>query len=209
MARFFVDKVSDPAWLSPEESRHAVRALRLGPGARVTVFDPHEAWSGEIETVGARVKVRLLERLPRPELPRVVVAAAVPKGNRLDWMVEKLAELGVAEFAPVRFARSVAALGEAKRRRLEKIAVAAAKQSGAPLMAVSPERPVERLPEDAVLLDPRAPERLETGAGTVVVGPEGGLTPEEEGRFARRRSLGRTVLRIETAALAAAVRLLS
>ena len=209
MPRFFVERISHPAVLSAAESRHAIRALRLSAGDRVTVFDSREAWTGEIESTGGRVRVRLLERAPDVRLPRVVVAAAVPKGGRLDWMVEKLAELGVGSFIPVRFARSVAELGEAKRRRLEKIAVAAAKQSGAPVMAIETERSVEKLPEDAWLASPDAPAGLQPGAGTVVVGPEGGLTPEEEERFARRGSLGPTLLRIETAAVAAAARLLA
>ncbi|MBI3858448.1 MAG: RsmE family RNA methyltransferase [Planctomycetes bacterium] len=153
--------------------------------------------------------VRLLEKLPAPALPRVVVAAAVPKGARLDWMVEKLAELGVAEFIPVRFARSVAEPGEGKRRRLEKIAVAAAKQSGAPVMRIAPEQEAGRLPADAWLASPGGTERPPTGGGCVVVGPEGGLTPEEEARFSRRFHLGPTILRIETAAVLAAARLLS
>jgi 16S rRNA (uracil1498-N3)-methyltransferase len=209
MPRFFVEKISDPAVLSPEESRHAVRALRLTVGDAVTVFDGREAWRGEIESVEGRVRVRLRERLPGPRLPRVAVAAAVPKGGRLDWMVEKLAELGVAEFIPVRFARSVAPLGEAKRRRLEKIALAAAKQSGAPVMTVGSERAAAELPADFWLASPGAPGRLPAGGGSVVVGPEGGLTPEEEARFPRRASLGPTTLRIETAAVVAAALLLS
>jgi 16S rRNA (uracil1498-N3)-methyltransferase len=209
MPRFFVERIENPALLSPEESRHAVRALRLGPGDRVTVFDARESWTGEIESVDGRVRVRLLERSARPALPAVTVAAAVPKGARLDWMVEKLAELGVAEFAPVRFARSVAECGEAKRRRLGKIALAAAKQSGAPVLRIAPERPLAEVPADAILVLPSAAEPLGRGAGTVVVGPEGGLTPEEEARFARRSSLGPTTLRIETAAVVAAARLLS
>ncbi len=209
MPRFFVEKIAHPAVLSPDESRHAVRALRLSPGDRVTVFDPHEAWAGEIESTQGRVRVRLLERLPAPALAPVVVCAAVPRGNRLDWMVEKLGELGVAELVPVRFARSVAELGEARRKRLEKIAVAAAKQSGAPVLRIGAERPVEELAAEALLLRPGAAEPLAPGGATVVVGPEGGLTPAEEARFPRRRSLGRTILRIETAAVAAAARLLT
>ena len=209
MPRFFVDRITHPAVLSPEESRHALRSLRLAEGDRVTVFDPHEAWSGQIESTRDRVTVRLLEKLAAPRLPRVVVAAATPKGERLDWMVEKLAELGVAEFIPVRFARSVAELGEGKRKRLEKIAVAAAKQSGAPILKISAEQGVAQLPADARLASPGAAERLSPGAGMVVVGPEGGLTAEEEARFPARCSLGPTILRIETAAVAAAARLLS
>jgi len=209
MPRFFVERITHPAVLSPEESRHAVKALRLAPGDRVTVFDPNEAWTGEIQSAGGTVTVRLLEKLPAPSIPRIVVAAAAPKGARLDWMVEKLAELGVAEFVPVRFARSVVEPGEGKRRRLEKIALAAAKQSGAPVMKISADRSVAQLPADAWLAAPGGAEKPPAGGGFVVVGPEGGLTSEEEARFARRFSLGPTILRIETAAVVAAVRLLS
>ncbi len=209
MPRFFVEKLSDPVVLSPQESRHAVRVLRLARGDRVTLFDAEETWAGEIESTEGRVRIRLLERLPRAALPRVAVAAAAPRGSRLDWMVEKLAELGVAEFIPVRFARSVAEVGEAKRRRLEKIAIAASKQSGAAVLRIAPERAVEDLGAECLLACPAAREQLPAGPGTVVVGPEGGLTPEEEARFPRRGTLGPTTLRIETAALVAAARLLS
>jgi 16S rRNA (uracil1498-N3)-methyltransferase len=209
MPRFFVERIEDPVILPPREARHAVRVLRLGPGDPVIVFDGREAWRGEIESTRGRVTVRLRERLPPVTLPAVTVAAAVPKGSRLDWMIEKLAELGVSEFVPVRFARSVASLGEGRRRRLEKIALAAAKQSGAPLLRVAPERPVEEIPSDWWLASPGAEAPLPGGrGGAVVVGPEGGLTPEEEARFARKGSLGPTTLRIETAAVVAAARLL-
>jgi 16S rRNA (uracil1498-N3)-methyltransferase len=209
MPRFFVEKITHPAILSPEESRHALRALRLSAGDRVTVFDPRESWSGEIESTAGQVTVRLLDKLGTPELPRVIVAAAVPKGARLDWMIEKLAELGVWEFVPVRFARSVTEPGEGKRKRLEKIAVAAAKQSGAPVMRISPQKGVEELPADATLASPGSELPLAPGGGCVIVGPEGGLTPAEESRFPRRGSLGPTILRIETAAVVAAARLLA
>lgn len=209
MPRFFVEKITHPAVLSPEESRHAVRALRLGAGDRVTVFDAHETWVGEIEGTDGKVVIRLVEKLERPALPRVVVAAAAPKGARLDWMIEKLAELGVAEFVPVRFARSVVEPGEGKRKRMEKIAVAAAKQSGAPVMAVSAERKVDQLPADAWLASPSGTERPVRGDACIVIGPEGGLTAAEEARFTRRFPLGGTILRIETAAVVAASRFLS
>lgn len=209
MPRFFVEKVSDPSVLSSRESRHALRVLRLAKGDRVTLFDPDETWAGEIESTQGRVRIRLLERLPRAALPRVAVAAAVPKGARLDWMVEKLAELGVAEFIPVRFARSVAEVGEGRRRRLEKIAIAASKQSGAAVLRIAPERRVAELAAECLLASPGARDPIPAGPGTVVIGPEGGLTPEEEARFPRRGSLGATTLRIETAALVAAARLLS
>ena len=209
MPRFFVEKIAHPAVLSAEESRHAVRALRLQAGDRVTVFDARESWSGEIESTEGRVRIRLLEKLPGAALPAVTVAAAVPKGARLDWMIEKLAELGVAEFQPVRFERSVAELGDAKRRRLEKVALAAAKQSGAPVLRIAAERPVDEIGADALLASPGAADPPPRGAGLVLIGPEGGLAPREEARFLRRFSLGPTILRIETAAVVAAARLLA
>jgi len=209
MPRFFVERITHPAVLSPEESRHALRALRLETGDRVTVFDSRESWSGEIESTAGAVTVRLLEKLEAPKLPRVVVAAAAPKGARLDWMIEKLAELGGAEYIPVRFERGVTEPGEGKKKRLEKIAVAAAKQSGAPILKISAERGVDQLPSDALLASPGSPEAAPSGGGCVVIGPEGGLTAAEEARFSRRFSLGPTILRTETAAVVAAARLLS
>lgn len=209
MPRFFVDRITHPAVLSPEESRHALRALRLSAGDPVTVFDARETWSGEIESTQGAVTVRLVRKLEAPTLPRVVVAAAVPKGARLDWMIEKLAELGVAEFIPVRFARSVTEPGEGKRRRLDKIAVAAAKQSGSPVLRIGAEVRVDQLPADAILASPGATAAATAGGGCVVVGPEGGLTADEEARFPRRISLGPTILRTETAAVVAAARLLA
>jgi 16S rRNA (uracil1498-N3)-methyltransferase len=208
MPRFFVKKITHPAVLSPEESRHAVRALRLSPGDSVTVFDPEETWNGEIQSIAGNVTVRLTEKVASPVLPPVQVAAAVPKGARLDWMIEKLAEIGVAEFIPVRFARSVVEPGDRKRLRLEKIAIAASKQSGAPVMLISPERTVEQLPAEFWLASPGATERPSATGGGVVIGPEGGLTAFEEARFPRRMSLGPTILRVETAAVIAAARLL-
>lgn len=209
MHRFFVEKILPPsALLSPRESRHAARVLRLAAGERVTLFDSRETWIGEVESLEGRVRVRLIERLPEPSIPAVTVAAALPKGGRLDWMVEKLAELGVREIMPVRFARSVVVMSDSRRRRLERIAVAAAKQSGAPVLSIGPERGVEEIPADALLVTPGATEPLPRGGGTVVVGPEGGLTAAEEARFARRHTLGSTILRIETAAVVAAARLL-
>jgi 16S rRNA U1498 N3-methylase RsmE len=76
-------------------------------------------------------------------------------------------------------------------------------------MAVAPEIPVERLPAEAWLASPGAEGPGPAGPCTLVVGPEGGLVAAEEAHFARRFPLGRTILRIETAALAAAARVLA
>jgi 16S rRNA (uracil1498-N3)-methyltransferase len=207
MPRFFVETVTQPVTeLSARESRHALRALRLEAGDPVTLFDAGASWEGRIESIQGRVTIRILGKTPPVRLPDVRVAAAAPKGNRLDWMVEKLAELGVREFLPVRFARSVATVSADRLRRLERVAIAASKQSGAPLMRILPERPVDEVPPDALLLDRSAGRPVEPGEGWLLVGPEGGLTGKEMERFARRALLGPTILRIESAAVVAAAR---
>ncbi len=132
MRRFLVGPVrpGTEVELPPGESRHALKSLRLAAGAKVVLFDGAGAeWDGEIVRIdGPGVVVQVGAPRAVAALKRFVIAAAVPKGNRLDWMIEKLAELGAAEILLVRFRRSVAPA--AKRPRLERVAAAASKQSG-------------------------------------------------------------------------------
>ena len=157
------------------------------------------------------------------------VAAAVPKGERADWMVEKLSELGTTAFIPLAAARSVVLPeGRNKRERWARIATEAAKQSRRPgVMRVG-----ELMTVDAVLKElaessnaagwyfstagdakpvGEAADALPPGTRSIVafVGPEGGWTDDELSRFAAAAGLTpvrltATVLRIETAAVAAA-----
>ena len=194
--------------LDPGQSRHAARVLRLRPGDTVELFDGcgHRA-AGTIVEAGRRVLLEVagVETAPAPST--LIVAAAVPKGRRADVMIEKLSELGVAAFQPVLFERGVRA--PQSRRRFERIAVESAKQCGrAHVMEIrAPAWPQGRI----VVADPGAPRRMRPGDGDVaVVGPEGGLTDAERARLAGATfaSLGPTILRIETAAIAAAAVLL-
>jgi len=203
--------------LPASESRHAARSLRLDAGATVVLFDgAGREWDG---TVSRREAGRILVRVGTSRSVRAAasysIAVALPKGARADWMVEKLAELGVAEILPVRFRRSSVPLTEARRARMERLALAAAKQSGrATLPVIGGELDVEGLlgrvgPLTRLAL-PAADRPLTRAlpATLVVIGPEGGLTPDEERLLASAGavpvSLGPHVLRIETAALAAA-----
>jgi 16S rRNA (uracil1498-N3)-methyltransferase len=226
-----------PQPLEPEEARHAARVLRLRAGDAVELFDGRgRVAGGRLSTVARNaVEVEILrEWRVEPVRPAVHVAFAVPKGKRLDWLLEKATELAATSLTPVRFSRSVAggeSLGETKRQRWRACCVAAAKQCG---LSVLPEiRPMrglaewlaggERPPGGAAWLgDPQAGavspmEALRAAADpleelALLIGPEGGLTDAERseslaaGLTAVR--LGATVLRVETACLAllAAVR---
>jgi len=162
---------------------------------------------------------------PAPAVP-VTIAVALPKGDRQKWMVEKLTELGVARLVPLVTSRGVAEATDSARSRLERGVIEACKQCGRDtLMAIGAAETIgvllAGLPAGtrAVIADPGGvplEATLPTGhdattAVVVLVGPEGGFTPEEvamaEAAGCVRVSLGRHILRIETAAIAAAARL--
>lgn len=205
--------------LGGDEARHLATVLRAGPGRVVEVFDgrgtAHQAVVVAIDK--RRIILRIEHPLPRRELPcRLTLGVAPPKGDRLDWLVEKATELGVARLLPVITRRTV--VERIKGERLASIAVEAAEQCGRTLV---PEI-AEPVGLDA-LLSARDPGRTlyfadETGGeslGTafapgpalILTGPEGGFTPEERAAIraapgVRPVSLGPRILRAETAALA-------
>jgi 16S rRNA (uracil1498-N3)-methyltransferase len=183
----------------------------------------HEA---VLEVISSRdVTARIVgTTTPAVELPCFLhVAVAALKGEKLDWTIQKLTELGVARVTLLETERTVRHAGDERwARRLERytrIATEAAEQSGrlvVPAVAgpASIEEVLSSSGSPAFFLDPRA-ERLLTAALRPVprsilllVGPEGGFTPAEEERAveagAVRVGLGRRTLRAETAAIAAA-----
>jgi len=233
-ARFYVPDLTEGAEvaLPPTEAHHAAHVLRLAPGAAVELFDGcGRAASARISTVRRGDVTARVENVRGPVArpgPAVCLAFAVPKGSRLDWLIEKATELGVATLQPVRFERSVAGAGEfseAKHAKWLAHAIAAAKQSGLDyLPAIEDPVPLEEfaatggpgiygdLAADAqpiaeVLRSLATGGEIKLQRGlAVVVGPEGGLTEAERaalraGGFTPVR-LGRTTLRIETAAVA-------
>jgi 16S rRNA (uracil1498-N3)-methyltransferase len=146
-----------------------------------------------------------------PPAPEVAIAFAPVKGDRTEWLVQKLTELGVDRMIPVATARAVVRWeGERALRhveRLRRVAHEAAMQSRRVWLPT-----VEDLTELAVLADREAVvaaepggRRLVLGAGVVVVGPEGGFAPGELAQLPTRVDLGPNVLRAETAAMAAGV----
>lgn len=234
MPRFHVDLPLTPglqAALPTAAARH-VQVLRLQPGAAITLFNGSGSeWNAEVTLIGrseVRVRVGTLRPVDR-ELPvRVRLAVGMPANERMDWLVEKATELGVAEIQPLVCERSVLRLeGErAERRRThwQAIAAAAAEQCGRARLPVvhmpcrldawlgaldtgSAPRFVLSLEADAPPLAAALGGRLAVGTDLLFLsGPEGGLAAAEE-QAARRAglrpvSLGARVLRAETAAIA-------
>lgn len=232
MHRFFIsaDLLASAAFaLPPEVAGQVTRVLRLRSGQRVVLFcgdgGECEAVLEEVESRG--VRVRLVERrIPDVELRCALhVAVAALKGEKLDWTVQKLTELGAARISLLLTERTIVSAGEERwSRRMERyqrIAREAAEQSGrVRVPALTEPRKLEEVlvsePSGAlrVFLDPRAPESLLRSLFPcpphvlLLIGPEGGFTGEEQETArslgALPRSLGRRVLRAETAAIAAA-----
>lgn len=228
---FFADDVSgDRITLSRDDSRHALRVLRIRAGERITISDGMgsvvEATVADAagDRLTADVSARRNEARPRPAL---CVAQAVPKRGKLDLIVQKLTELGVSSIAPFASERSVprwdASKGDAHAARLREVARQAAMQSRrAWLPDVSAPVAADSLAFDtpAFVLDESAATRLTAalpadapGSVAIVVGPEGGLTEDEVTAFrdhgATPVTLGPMILRTETAGLAAAAIVLS
>ena len=216
----------DVVELPPAEAHHALGVLRLRDGEGVELFDGRGGWAtGAIQRTGknaATVSITSRTVLTQRPWPHVELAFAVPKGKRLDWLLEKATELGVGRLCPVIFERSVATpeLSEHARARWMGTCLAAAKQCRAAFLPELAE-PVEfsayraACPaEDRLLGDPAAAQGMSQALASwspprriaLLVGPEGGLTPGETAAAIeatwRPVRLGNYILRTETAALA-------
>ena len=153
LRRFFCPDLTGPeVVLSDEEAHHALHVLRLSAGAEVSLFDGRgNSAVGRITRAGPRGVVAAVQRRPpAAQRPGAIVrlAFAVPKGKRLDWLLEKATELAAASLCPVAFHRSIAGgeqLTPAKRRRWLTHCVAAAKQSGTDFLPdIEPLMPLTR-----------------------------------------------------------------
>ncbi len=210
--------------LESAEAHHALHVLRLKVGSAVELFDGRGRWAaGRIAAARRDRATVALEAVHGPierPAPRVHVAFAAPKGKRLDWLLEKAAELGAASLQPLRTARSVAEpAGESARRRFEALCVSAIRQSrqvhlpeirqGVPLSDLLAVGPAGRglIGHGGPDAEPLATALADRPAElTLLVGPEGGWTDAERADaaaagFAPVR-LGRSVLRTETAVVA-------
>lgn len=204
-----------------DEAHHAIRVKRLAVGdpvdfrdgrggvgvARVAdTFKHRSDWTIALD-------VETFSRAPRPS-HLLHVRAATPKGDRLEAMADALAQLGVASFAPLISARTIAEPRPARLDRLDRIALEAVKQSGCPwkLEIAPPISFADALASDyAVILADASgtPSRAPAGPrAMLLVGPEGGWTPDElaaaRAANVRVHRFASHTLRTETAAVVAA-----
>ena len=207
-AHVFVDDLDAPA-LAPDDRHHLARVLRLRAGETVSVSDGAGRWRRGVWTDDGGVEpAGEVEHVPRPA-PPITVGVALLKGDRPEWVVQKLTELGVDRIVPLATARTVVRWEGAKAarhvERLRRVAREAAMQSR---RAWLPEvADVSGLPELAgpgVALAEPGGAPLSLAHPTVLVGPEGGWAPEEVGLGLPTVDLGPSVLRAETAAVAVA-----
>jgi 16S rRNA (uracil1498-N3)-methyltransferase len=220
--RFFFDGPLGPGevTLDGSEAHHLAAVRRFAAGDAVTLFngDGHE-YPARVADVGKkRVTVEVTAVLtPDRELGFPLhVASALPKGDRGDFLIEKLTELGATDFTPLVTERGVVKADESKADKLRRAVIEASKQCGRNvLMRVhAPARWADWCPRQSglrLIAHPGGAARgFRPGTGaTVAIGPEGGFT-EQEVELAlangwERVSLGPRILRVETAALAAAV----
>jgi 16S rRNA (uracil1498-N3)-methyltransferase len=210
--------------LSGDEHRHLARVLRARPGSAVTLFD---GAGGEIDAEVLRVSRDETElalgarRAAGPvSVAPVTLLVAVPRGPRMDLLIEKTCELGVARIVPVTTERSVVRPEPGRSARWEKIAREAARQCGRadvptidpPVALVdavaAPTLPAQRL----VFWEQERARPLRAALGTpaptaLLIGPEGGFAASEiavaEAAGFVAVALGRRILRVETAAIVA------
>ena len=227
-----VQEGKDTVELAADTVRYLRHVLRLGSGDRILLFDG-TGWEyrGVIERLEGRqgtARITARERIPLEIPVRITLAQALPKGDKMEFIVQKATELGASRIVPFRSARTIPRRTEDRTaRRLERwrrIAAEAAEQCGrADVPGIAEPLPfrdaLAQAGTEAVKIlfweaeaERSVREILEgTGARSakeffLVVGPEGGITGEEAEQARRAgfltASLGRLVLRVETAALA-------
>jgi 16S rRNA (uracil1498-N3)-methyltransferase len=203
--------------LEDAQARYLGTVMRQAPGDPLRLFNGRDGeWRARIVTIGKRGALLACETLLRAQAPEpdLWLLLSIIKREALEWAVEKATELGAAEIHPVITARSQPA--RPNPDRLRAIATEAAEQCERltvplihpprPLDAALRDWPPERRLIAAIERGADAPPAPETGAGALLIGPEGGFDPRELDAMRRLpflvpASLGPRILRAETAAI--------
>jgi 16S rRNA (uracil1498-N3)-methyltransferase len=225
--RFYVNCPLAPglATVLGPEAHHLATVCRVRAGDQVCLFNGDgREYPARVLTVARRSVTLEVSgpAAPPRELPFAVeVAAPLPKGDRAQFLLEKLTELGVTSFVPLQTRRSVVHPREAKLDKLQRYVIEASKQCGRnvllqvrPLVGWETYCRRDGLPAWRVLAHPQGaaeprrpgdPEEMDRADRAFAVGPEGGFTLEEvdAARDAGWQviTLGPRILRVETAAL--------
>jgi len=227
------DIQGDSIVLTGDESKHLARVLRTKVGEHVFVTDGLDMmYEAEVMGLGkVSTACRIVRRLERFNEPSVEVTLAVSllrNPARFDFLVEKVTEIGVRRIVPLLCERTIPKRD--KHDRLQKLALAAMKQCGRSFLPpVDPAIPFDRFVHDADAAALRFLPHEQTASSETIteamrrhpalkkivfaIGPEGGFTDEETALALQAGfvtvSLGERRLRTETAAIAAAARMLS
>jgi 16S rRNA (uracil1498-N3)-methyltransferase len=226
--RFFVNQVhAGRAHIVGEEAHHLTRVLRVERGQRFEISDNCNVYLAEIEMARKDlVSFTIVEQLA-PVEPAVSVAvfASLIKFERFEWLLEKATELGVEAITPVQAERTEKGLERAAVKRVarwQKIVREASEQSrrvrmpqvNAPVLLTEAIRVwaehryvLDEYPHTPAMLSELPASRSDTDTVALLIGPEGGWTDRERTTIAesgwRPVGLGGTILRAETAAIAA------
>lgn len=214
-AHVFVDDLEDPV-LGADDRHHLERVLRLRPGETVSAVDGRGGWrlcafTGTAAHAGGLEPAGEIGHVP-PAEPGVTIGFALTKGDRPEWAVQKLTEIGVERIIPLVTARSVVRWeGDRAGRHLERLREVA-RQAGmqsrrSVLPVVEPATPLAEVLRSTAT---GAPALAEPGGEPpslahpmVLVGPEGGWDPAEVAAAPATVTLGPHILRTETAAVLA------
>ncbi len=228
LTRVYLDTALVPGTaveLPADTASHLAKVLRARSGDDLVLFNGDgREFRGSIEAVrGSRVTALIGDgrQVDRESPIAITLVQCVPRGDRMDFIVQKATELGVARIVPVLSQRSVVRLSdrqsESKAAHWRAVAVSACEQCGRNRLPdiAAPRQLIDHLGESATGLklvlqpDPqRQAAALNLGASVqIAVGPEGGFSPEELEAFRisgfSHIALGPRVLRAETAAIAA------
>lgn len=232
MHRFFADpekSTAETAILTPEDARHASTVLRLNPGSRIEIILSGRRWEAEIDSsLSHHVSARILAPLPSTEPSlSVTLFQGLPKADKMDLIVQKATELGVFRIVPVFMQRCVARPDpkdmSRKLERWRKIAREAGKQCGRCIIPeITDPVSLNRLADSSPLPDRNiVPWEESSGFGPlafrnscpelsslgILIGPEGGIEKTEIDTLRSSGfisiTLGKRILRTETAGLAA------
>jgi 16S rRNA (uracil1498-N3)-methyltransferase len=203
---YFVDDL-DALDLDPDDDHH-LRVLRIAPGAAVVACDGQGAWrlcrrtTNSLEPDGAVTS-------SEQRAPAIAIAFALTKGDKPELVVQKLTELGIDRIVPFFAERSVVRWDDARAQRnlqrLRRVAREAAMQSRRVTLPVLTDvASVASIAAQGFVRADRGGEPLNLHFSSVAIGPEGGWSDDERRGWPASVALGATVLRAETAAIAAA-----